>query len=137
MERKEFLSLVGMSTAAFAVATCMGGCKKNGNSPGNMSVDFTLDLNSSSNSALAHNGGSLVSHGVLVAKTVNGDYIAVAAACTHAGYTVTYNSSHDLIYCPAHGSEFSDSGSVVRGPASTALQQFHTSLNGNSLRVYS
>ncbi len=132
MDRKEFLALVGMSAGGLVLASCLGGCTKQ-----TVNVDFTLDLSQSANAALNTNGGSLVKSGVIVARTLTGTYIAVASACTHEGVTVNYISSSNSFYCGGHGARFSSTGSVNNGPASVGLQQFKTTLTGNSLRVYS
>lgn len=138
MNRREFLELTGITAGALAIITCIEACSKTSTtaSPqGPSNIDFTLDLTQASNAALKNNGGMVYNQGVLVAKTKSGAYIAVASACTHEGQTVQYRLSSDDIYCAAHGSVFSDTGSVQQGPASTALKQYTTTLSGNSLRV--
>jgi cytochrome b6-f complex iron-sulfur subunit len=139
MDRKEFLSLLGISSAALALTYCFGGCQPQNNgiptAPSN--VNFTLDLTNPAYSALKSNGGYIYNSGVIVARTVNGDYIAVSQYCTHAGGTVIYDSRANDIYCPVHGSVFSTGGSVINGPAGAPLAKYNTSLTGTSLRVYS
>jgi cytochrome b6-f complex iron-sulfur subunit len=140
MERKEFLSLLGLGSASVLAAVCMGGCSKQsatGGSTAPTNVDFTIDLSLPANANLAGDGGYIYSNGIIVARTVGGAYVAVSQACTHEGVSVQYVSSQDLFYCPSHGAKFSDSGSVVSGPASSALKQYKTFLTGTSLRVYS
>jgi cytochrome b6-f complex iron-sulfur subunit len=138
MDRKEFLSLLGISSAALALTYCFGGCQPTNNGPtAPTNVDFTLDLTNSANSALKSNGGYLYHGGVIVARTVNGSYVAVSQTCTHAGGTVVYDSNINDFYCPVHGSVFSTNGSVVSGPAPSALVKYNTSLSGTSLRVFS
>ncbi len=136
MDRKEFLSLIGIAAGGAAVAACFGGCKKETTAP-SINVDFTLDLTAPANSALQTNGGYLVTHQVIVARTLSGAYISVAAACTHEGQTVDYQSGSHKFHCSRHGATFSESGSVLSGPPNSPLQQMHTSLNGTSLHVYS
>jgi cytochrome b6-f complex iron-sulfur subunit len=138
MDRKEFLSLLGISSAALALTYCFGGCQPMNNGPTTPSnVDFTLDLTNSANSSLDTNGGYVYHGGVIVARTVNGSYVAVSQYCTHAGGTVVYESRINDFYCPVHGSVFSTNGSVISRPASSALVKYNTSLSGTSLRVYS
>ncbi|HRH39609.1 MAG TPA: Rieske (2Fe-2S) protein [Flavobacteriales bacterium] len=137
MDRKEFLQLMGAGSAGLVIASCLGGCKKENNTPSKLSRDFTLDLTASGNSALTHNGGYMVVQQVVVARTQSGSFIAVAAACTHAGTNVQFRSSSTDFRCPNHGATFNASGGVTSGPASSDLQQFKTQLSGNSLRVYS
>lgn len=132
MDRKEFLTQVGFGGAALLIPLCTGGlssCKKS-----KTPVDFTLDI---STGALASNGGSLVHNGVIVARTKTGDFIAVAASCTHQGTTVTYASSSNDFVCPNHGAQFDSAGKVLQGPAASNLTKFNTSLSGTSLRVFS
>ncbi len=136
MDRKQFLALVGTSVGAIIIGSCLNGCKKESNSPQQPTVDFTLDLNASSNSALNTNGGYIYNQGVIVARTMSGAYIAVSQACTHNGVSVVYQSSANDFYCSAHGSVFSSSGSVTNGPASSALKQYTCNLSGTSLRVH-
>ncbi len=136
MERKEFLALVGTSIAAITIGSCLDACKKNNNNtPTQPTVDFTLDLNSSSNAALNTNGGYLYNSGVIVARTLSGAYIAVSQACTHQGTTVVYQSNNNNFYCSSHGSVFSSSGGVTTGPASSSLKQYTCTLSGTSLHV--
>lgn len=138
MDRKEFLSLLGLSSAALAVSYCLGGCQPMNNGPtAPTNVNFTLDLTNPAYSALNSNGGYIYNGGVIVARTVAGSYVAVSQYCTHAGGTVNYNSSSNDFYCPVHGSFFSTNGSVISGPAPSALVKYNTSLSGTSLRVYS
>jgi len=134
MDRKEFLTLTGMSVGAFVLATCGMGCKKEEESP---SKDFTLDLNAPANAALKNNGGSLVNDGIIVARTNNGNYIAVASACTHQGSTINYEVANSRFKCPNHGAVFNETGAVVSGPASKALTQYKTELSNNVLRIFS
>ena len=135
MERKDFLKLVGTSIAMITIGSCLDGCKKKNNSSDAPTVDFTIDLNNSTYSALNSNGGYIYNQGVIVARTMSGSYIAVSQACTHQGVTVVYQSSNNDFYCSAHGSKFSNSGGVIAGPASSSLKQYTTTLNGTSLRV--
>ena len=140
MDRKNFLSQVGVGAAAFLAPICLGGiagCGKSSNdstpsAPSN--VDFTLDVSSG---ALASNGGFLVSQGILVARTNAGAFLAVSAACTHEGTSVTYNAANNNFVCPNHGAKFSNTGMVTLGPATTNLKSYNTSLTNSTLRIYS
>ncbi|MES2780394.1 MAG: Rieske 2Fe-2S domain-containing protein [Bacteroidota bacterium] len=138
MDRKEFLTLIGMATGGIIISTCFDSCKKDDSSATTaLSKDFTLDLTQASNAPLKNNGGFIVTNGVIVARTTAGAYIAVAAACTHQGTTVGFEAANNRFHCSNHGSNFSTTGSVINGPAGTALQQFNTSQTGNNLRIFS
>ena len=110
MERKEFLNLVGMSVGAVILQNCMSGCSKasdpapavippvvpptgggsttvsgltGNNSIAKGTIDFTLNIADKNFSDLATNGKALISGDIIVARTKNGDFLAVAKACTH------------------------------------------------------
>ena len=132
--RKEFIEQVGVGAAVLFVAACVGSCKKTSStSTAPANVNFTIDV---STGPLATNGGSLVQSGVIVARTTSGAFIAVSDTCTHAGGQLSFTSSN-IFSCPLHGATFDTNGAVVRGPATTNLQKYNTTLTGNSLRVYS
>ena len=138
MERREFLSIIGIGGVALACSYCLSGCQKNDaltNAPAN--VDFTLDLADPANSALNGIGGYLYKNGVIVARVVSGAFVALSLTCTHAGGTVYYDPGSNRFHCPVHGSNFATDGSVVTGPASSPLARYNTTLSGTSLRVYS
>jgi cytochrome b6-f complex iron-sulfur subunit len=134
MNRKEFLSQLGLGAAGVVVFGCLSGCSKSSIS-GPSNVNFNLDLSSPSNTALLQNGGYLYSNGLIVAKTMTGGYIAVSQACTHQGATLIYDNTNDILFCPAHGSAFNDNGSVKHGPANSPLKQYVVTVNGNVLTI--
>ena len=139
MNRKEFFAKVGFGAAAVLVPACLAGIATSCSSSDSASttpatIDFTVDTASG---ALAANGGFVVSNGVVVARTLTGGFIAVAAACTHQQTTVSYVSSSNSFSCSSHGSKFSATGAVTNGPAVTNLKQYQTALTGTSLRVFS
>lgn len=139
MDRKVFLSLIGLS-ATSVVAGCLSGCTKNAGTGGTTAptgVDFTLDLTQSVNAALLTNGGYVYHNGVIVARTMSGDYIAVQQVCTHQSFSVIYQGSNHRFYCNGHGGTFAENGAVTGGPPPRPLTSYNTSLSGNSLRVYS
>ena len=141
MDRKEFLSLLGMSVASVSVLACVSGCTKSTDAssgttaPSN--IDFTLDLSQAANAALNTNGGYLYKNGVIIARTTSSQYIAVQQVCTHENNSVVYQSNNSRFYCDRHGATFSETGTVTGGPAPRALTQYKTSIESNMLRVYS
>jgi cytochrome b6-f complex iron-sulfur subunit len=139
MNRKEFLSVFGVSAAVIACGSCLGSCNPlDSNIPtAPTNVDFTLDLTASGNTALNNVGGSVYHGGIIIAHTPSGTFVAVSQACTHAGTTVSYDVQNNQFYCPSHGSTFSVTGAVTRGPAGSSLARYNTALSGTSLRVYS
>jgi thiosulfate dehydrogenase [quinone] large subunit len=52
-----------------------------------------------------------------------GQFLAFDAVCPHAGCTVEFAASQDVLVCPCHGSLFNAStGAVEQGPAASGLQ---------------
>ena len=138
MDRKEFLSVLGLSAAAVACSYCLGGCKQGDamiNAPTN--VDFTLDLTSPAYASLKNTGGYVYNGGVIVARIANGTYVALSQACTHQGATVVFDLGSNQFYCPSHGSMFATTGALTRVPAGSPLIAYKTTLSGNSFRVFS
>lgn len=135
MNRKTFISQVGLGAAALLVPACLGGlqgCKKASDPP--TDVNFSLDVSSGD---LSQNGGFVIQDGVLVARSVYGTYIAVAAGCTHEGVELQYKADKNVFHCSRHGSEFDMTGNNIHGPAKKDLMEYNTELNGNILRVFS
>ena len=133
MKRQDFLNYMGLAAGGAVVSTCVQACRA---STADSAVNFTLDLNSAANAALKTPGGSVVTNGVIVARTSSGGYIALAAACTHEGGLVNFSVNGNQFTCPRHGAQFSASGAVLKGPARTPLTPYRTEVRGNSLRVY-
>ena len=58
----------------------------------------------------------------LVIQQTAGEFVAFDAICPHAGCTVAYQSSSQVIACPCHGSTFNPkTGDVTQGPATSGL----------------
>jgi cytochrome b6-f complex iron-sulfur subunit len=141
MTRKDFFSKVGFGAALVLVPACIGGlassCSDDDGSPvpAPTNVDFTLDI---STGTLANNGGFLVHNGIVVARTTSGGFLAVSATCTHQGTNVNYSAAGNKFICPNHGAQFSSTGVVTQGPASSNLAQYNTQLlDATHLRVFS
>jgi len=146
MERKDFIEQVGMSGAALLVMGCFGSCSKSSDTGGGSTpnpnpskpVDFTINISNSPFNVLQNNGGFYVdtANNVIIAKTTSGMHIAVSSLCTHQSVTLEFQGNNNRFYCPGHGSNFSTAGTVLNGPAATALKPYKTSLSGSLLRIY-
>ena len=73
---------------------------------------------------LAPNGDTLIVIRV-DATTVD----TLSDVCTHAGCEVNYSSGAMNLLCPCHGSLFSLSGTVLRGPAIAPLKSYVTTFD--------
>jgi cytochrome b6-f complex iron-sulfur subunit len=139
MNRKEFLQQLGLSSAALMAAWCLGSltaCSNEAPALETAAVNFTLDLADPDNAPLLTDGGFIYQSDVIVARTLQGEYVALSRQCTHEGYTVEFESNAGTFYCPLHGSRFASDGSIANGPATRGLRQYNVQLTGNSLWVY-
>jgi len=58
----------------------------------------------------------------LIVQPTAGKFVAYDALCPHAGCTVGWAASNQLIVCPCHASEFDvNTGAVIQGPAAVGL----------------
>ena len=56
------------------------------------------------------------------------DY-AINAVCTHLGCVVPWNRAANKYMCPCHGSQYDETGKVVRGPAPLSLALAHLNVD--------
>lgn len=150
MERAEFLSKFGLGLAAVCAGCSLVSCGSKGSdpAPGGVTVGgappppmsgsgnlFAVDLSSQ----IMNIGDSIASKGVIVVRLASGNlptsFTAVQVACTHEGTAIAYNESQNRFICPAHGSEFSDNGQVLVGPAVLPLHEYTVSINNMMLTV--
>ena len=68
--------------------------------------------------------------GIAVTRLSATSVVAVSRQCTHQGCTVALpTSAGGQLFCPCHGSLFTVQGSVVQGPATTALRTFAATID--------
>ncbi len=72
---------------------------------------------------------------VVLAQPSEGTFTCFSAVCTHQGCLVSTSSEGD-IPCTCHGSNFSlEDGSVLKGPATTALPKVEIEVDGDRITV--
>lgn len=69
----------------------------------------------------------------LLVHLTNGRFVAFDAVCTHAGCTVQYDPSRQMLVCPCHGAMFdpSQNARVMAGPADMPLAALNVSILDN------
>ena len=128
MDRHEFFRLVGTGVGAILLIRCVSGCA-GPNGPGSDSnparkIDFSINLNDKAGENLKTRRGYIIQNDVVVAQTKDGQYVAVAANCTHQGTQLVFKPADNQFYCPLHLSRFDTLGKVIVGSASQALQPY-------------
>jgi thiosulfate dehydrogenase [quinone] large subunit len=63
--------------------------------------------------------------------------VAYSRVCTHAGCTVGYDPSSQVLYCPCHGAEFdpNQGARVLAGPAPVPLQKIKVAIDPTNQNV--
>lgn len=138
MTRKDLLIKVFIGgTAALVIPSSLTSCSKDETEDdgGNNNNKITVDLSDPSNATLLTAGGIKVVGGIIVANKGNDTYAAVDKTCTHEGCTVGYELSSNTFPCGCHGSIFSATGAVIRGPAVSPLNSYPVSKSGNILTI--
>lgn len=69
---------------------------------------------------------------VFVHESSPGEFTAVLTRCMHRGCTVEPADGH--LVCPCHGSEYSNSGAVLKGPTEKPLIRF--AVNTDAEHIY-
>jgi len=138
MNRKQFLKTSAIALAGIAAGgNFLESCKKSSNSAQGPTVNFTIDLTSSTYRALSATGGYVYVQGVIIARinSQTDGFIAVAQTCTHQGCTVAYSSASETFVCPCHGGTYDLNGNVVSGPPPNPIKRYTVTRSGNNLTV--
>ena len=142
MERKAFLRSLGAGAAFALTFPCLQGCSSDGSSetpeevpPG---VDFTIDLSGPDGADLASNGDFIIRNDVVVARNLEGSFVAASRICSHQQNPgVSFVPEQGGIFeCYVHGSQFSQDGTPLNTITQNPLKIFRTSLDGDLLRVF-
>ena len=101
--------------------------------------EICLDLTLASYAALTSVNGfvkvSVPGDTIIVIRTGDTTVVALSDICTHARCTLGFNSSLQQLTCPCHGSRFTLSGSVARGPASRPVKLYPSTLDTTKMEV--
>ncbi len=139
MKRTTFIKTAAIGSVALCLG-CLASCKKDSKEEETQETpppagNFEIDLANSSNAALANVGGSLVKDGIIIAQTSQDVFVALQVSCSHEGTAIRYIHPSSLFRCPSHGSEFSPTGAVTKGPATKALKKYTVTKNGSILKI--
>ena len=112
------------------------GLQKINVTPSNNTINLAID----SSSPLAKTGSAALlqyqNNYLLVDHPDASTYNALSAICTHQGCVITdFDSSNQQFVCPCHGSRFSTSGQVTKGPAGSPLSKYPSQLVNNQLQI--
>ena len=141
MERKEFIRACGFACAtSLGLATLLPGCANTKLISGRIvEDDLVVPLSEFEN----RNGGGyrpyvivrneILQYPICVYRLSDSEYTAIWLRCTHQGADLQVFG--DKLQCPAHGSEFSQYGSVQNGPADRKLRTFPVTIDQQQLKI--
>jgi cytochrome b6-f complex iron-sulfur subunit len=153
ISRRKFLKAVTLTGGAAAAGSLLAACAGQTASPASSTegpqppagsggaIQAALDISTPDHQALASVGGTLAlpasdldSQGILVVRESETVFRAFSRKCTHAGCMVG-GFENGISTCPCHGSQYDQSGQVVKGPAPKPLKQYRAALSGNILTI--
>lgn len=150
MDRRTFLSWVGLGWIASSLPIAIAACSSNsseqpkptGTAPvagnpnrqdGFQPVATIAELDQAG--YLLNENSAIGALEVIRNPANSKDLIAVNPTCTHKGCMVKWQANAKVFVCPCHDSQFSPDGSVVKGPATKPLPTYLTKVEGNSIFV--
>jgi len=149
LSRRTFCLHACQAASCLALGSLASACGGGGSSPSNVPQLSTVSGSASgstvvvqvdSSSPLATVGGAAMvrsSGGAfLVARTGQDNFSALTTICTHETCMITGFDNANYV-CPCHGSTFTTTGRVVKGPASAPLRSFATQFSNNVLTISS
>lgn len=150
MDRRNFLSWVGVGALASSLPVALAACtaQKDGagsssesspvastaaRSDGFVSVGKVADLDSAGFVAAPKFAAGPV---VVVRDPKRKDaVIAVNATCPHKGCVVDWKAEQQAFVCPCHAAAFALDGAVKKGPAEKPLKPFTVKIEGDQVLV--
>jgi cytochrome b6-f complex iron-sulfur subunit len=136
--------LRGLGIAAVGAMVIDAGCGQQGSSLATATstscgTGHCVDLGDATNTELTAAGGAMLidssNDTIMVVRMSDTQVIALSAICTHAGCSMDYVASQQLLDCGCHGSQFSTTGTVLRGPANRSLRVYTATLASNIITV--
>ena len=136
MNRKEFMSKLGVGAAFVLTTPCIIGCSKDEDSTETTEVDFMVDLNEYE--VLRSPGSFIITNNVVVANNIDGEYIAATITCSHENLNqIQYNRFMDGWECTAHGARYTQEGEGLNANGAGGLTTYNVMKEGDTLRIFS
>lgn len=140
MERKDFLKTCGFACLAGVVpGILLEGCGSGKVIAGTMDqTGLLVPLSAFGQTKGKEKKYIVVEHAslkypVCLYRFNDNEYSALLMRCTHQGAELQVVG--DRLECPAHGSQFTNKGTVKNGPADTNLRTFLVSIQNDQLHI--
>jgi nitrite reductase/ring-hydroxylating ferredoxin subunit len=138
MNRKEFINKLGIGAAFVLTSSCLGSCTRDTRELNN--VDLCIDLNSSEFAELQDDGGYVIVEGIVVARTLDGDFVAATRTCSHEQLNdILFDADNNEWLCSSHGARFTMEGDGLNsnGSAGLSVYQVQYDVSTNALKIFS
>lgn len=137
MDRKEFISKLGIGAAFVLTTPCIIGCSKdNLGETEKLDIDFTVDLNEFD--SLRSPGSFIITNNIVVANNIDGQFIAATVTCSHENLNqIKYDKFADNWECTAHGARYTQAGAGLNANGAGGLTTYNVTQDGDTLRVFS
>ncbi|MDJ0747240.1 MAG: Rieske (2Fe-2S) protein [Xenococcaceae cyanobacterium MO_167.B27] len=141
MDRRTFLTWVGVGTLASSLPAVIVACSTQESEPQTSTPSPENEFVEVGNVEELDIRGFILNKDaaaqpVLVFRNPNtSELIAVTSRCTHQGCDVDLDTEAQLLVCPCHGSKFTFDGSVFSKPATKPLASYEVKQQGNSIVV--
>jgi len=137
MNRREFLERVeGISGGVVAgglslsLSGCLGFHYVNSSLSGNRLIVRQEDLQGNDFALIQPPGNHLP---LYLYRVQPGAFSAVSTRCMHRGCQVEPAADH--LVCPCHGSEYTNTGEVLKGPTQRPLRRFPVTVEGDAIYI--
>lgn len=142
MDRRTFLSWVGIGWIATSLPVAIAACGREPESAQNTSTETTASPPQGDGFQTLGTAAELEQQGqilnkqlsVLVVET-DSTLSAVNPTCTHRGCTVEWQADQKMFVCPCHGAKYGPKGTVTSGPATKPLKTYEAKLEGDAVLV--
>ncbi len=150
MDRKDFIKTCGFAClGSIAIVSGLQGCSSSGFLSGSSELlngkivgddlvvpvsDFEIKKGKARDFrryVIVQN--EILKYPVCVYRFSENDYTALWMRCTHQGTELQVFGNQ--LQCPAHGSEFTNRGTVQNGPAEMKLRTFPVRIENNQLKI--
>lgn len=150
MGRRQFMNLLAFGTVTgtaagalypvvkFFIPPSSGGSSGGTTAKDALGNDFSvskfLENRSAGDRTLAQGLKGDPTYIVAESKDAIADY-GINAVCTHLGCVVPWNGNENKFMCPCHGSQYDNTGKVVRGPAPRSLALAHAKAEDDKITL--
>ena len=138
--RRDFLKVCGQGLVGVAiigfVAPIINSCSSPTDPGANVAeFNITVDVSSMALDNTAIRTQTPDGYGLLVVRHTSTSYGTLLLVCTHESCSNGIVQASAVLTCNCHGSEFDLSGGVTKGPASTNLKTYSTTLDAVNKKV--